>query len=127
MSPLELKRGTVFKYNGKEYTLIKVLDLSFVLAKDLKTEEVEKIPISDVEFTEDTEETKTTASKIDSEVIPDKHWEVAKRRLEVIKPLLKPDRTKKEVVEVARKNKINSATIYRWIKAYEESGGLYRL
>ncbi len=123
MSPLKLQKGIKFLYKGNVYLFLKEIDLSTVFAKNLQTEETEKIPISEIEFIEEHEEN-SHKSNIDSELIPDKHWEIAKQRLEIIKPLIKPDRNKKEVLEVARKHNKNPATLYRWIKAYEESGGL---
>ena len=124
MSPLKLKRGIVFTYKGQKYSLIRVLDLSFVSAKNIDTEEITKIPISEIEFLEESDKSNIPKPNIDSEIIPDKHWEIARERLEIIKPLLKPDRTKKEVINIAKKHNIHIATIYRWIKNYEESGGL---
>ncbi len=123
MSPLRLQKGIKFLYKGNTYLFIKELDLSTIFAKNLQTEETEKIPISEIEFLEESEENNHKPN-IDSELIPDKHWEIARQRLEVIKSLIKPDRTKKEVLETAKKHNIHTATIYRWIKAYEESGGL---
>ena len=126
MSPLKLQRGIKFVYKGEIYSLIKILDLSTIFAKNINTEETIKIPISEIDFInpdENNEENKLEAN-IDSELIPDKHWNIAKERLETIKPLIKPDRTKKEVLEIAKKHNIHPATIYRWIKNYEESGYL---
>lgn len=123
MSPLKLQKGIKFLYKGNVYLFLKEIDLSTIFAKNLQTEETEKIPISEIEFIEELEEN-SHKPNIDSELIPDKHWEIAKQRLEIIKPLIKPDRKKKEVLEVARKHNKNPATLYRWVKAYEESGGL---
>lgn len=123
MSPLKLQKGIKFLYKGNVYLFLKEIDLSTIFAKNLQTEETEKIPISEIEFIEEHEEN-SHKPNIDSELIPDKHWEIAKQRLEIIKPLIKPDRKKKEVLEVAKKHNKNPATLYRWIKAYEKSGGL---
>lgn len=124
MSPLRLQKGIKFLYKGNTYVFLKEINLSTIFAKNLQTEETENIPISEIEFLEEPEENNSNKSNIDSQLIPDKHWEIAKQRLNIIKPVIKPDRNKKEVLEIAKKHNVHPATIYRWIKAYEESGGL---
>jgi len=123
MSPFKLNKGIKFLYKGEVYTLIKVLDMSTVFAKKSDTEETVKIPISEMEFIDEIDNN-DYESKIDTEIISDKEWEIAKERFEIIKPLIKPDRTKKEIAEISEKYKIHISTIYRWINLYEKSGGL---
>ncbi len=121
MSPFMLKKGTKFLYKGQTYLMITFQDLSNVLAKNIETQEIHKIPIFEIELLEEEKENKPD---IDTEIIPDKYWEVARERFKIIEPLLKPDRTRKEVIEIAKKHNIHYSTIYRWIRDYEESGGL---
>lgn len=53
----------------------------------------------------------------------DIEWSLAIERLEIIKPLLdNPSRTENEVKEVAFKHGKGAATIYRWLKRFEETG-----
>lgn len=126
MSPINLRKGLKFLYRGQIYTFLKVTEnVSEVLAINDQTNTIDRIPIDEIEFDINTSSQNQNAKTgIDSNVVPDKHWQIAKQRLEIIKPLIKPDRTKQEVLETAREHKIHPATIYRWIKNYEESGGL---
>lgn len=121
MSPLELKRGQTVLYRGRKAVIEAVVDLSTVKVVDLETGELLTAPISDVEVPESS---LTTDTPLDPESPSSKYWEVAEKRYEIIKPLLKPDRTRKEVEERAREFNLNPATLYRWIRKFEESGGL---
>ena len=50
-----------------------------------------------------------------------KEFEISQKRFNIIEPLLKLEsRTAKDVETVATKHKIGIATLYRWIKKYEE-------
>lgn len=48
--------------------------------------------------------------------------EIAKSRLEIIKPLIGIKTSRKEIEKFAKENKVGTATIYRWLKSYKESG-----
>lgn len=54
--------------------------------------------------------------------LDDKEFEKAQKRYEIIEPLLKlSNRTEEDVIKVAKKHKKGSATLYRWLKAYEQT------
>lgn len=62
---------------------------------------------------------------IDLDSVKEKDWVEAKRRLEIIRSLVKLDkRTEKDVKQVAKKYKVGQASIYRWIKRFQNSDGL---
>lgn len=53
----------------------------------------------------------------------DKEWDVATERYNIILPLLSnPRRTREQVEDIAKKHGKGVVTIYRWIKAFEETG-----
>lgn len=56
------------------------------------------------------------------EILSEKKWELALKRFEIIKPLLDIKRDRNLVEKVAKENNIGVATIYRWMKLYEEHG-----
>ena len=56
-------------------------------------------------------------------VAKDKEWSLALERFEIIKPLLdKHARTESDVRKVASEHGKGTATLYRWIKRFEETG-----
>ena len=117
----EFKKGTVFTYQNKEYEISKQVDMEYVLAKDLVTHKDELLTISDIVNNKQS----TKLDRIDD--ISDKDWDVAKYRLEIIKPLIEQNLGKKEVIESAKKNNIHISTIYRWKEKYEATGLLQSL
>ena len=121
MPPVELKRGRIVLYKGHKAVIESIIDLSTINAINLETGELLTIPISDVEVPE-------TGLLIETPIDPEssvsKYWEIAEKRYEIIKPLLKPGRTRREVEERAREFNLSPVTLYRWIKRFEESGGL---
>lgn len=117
----EFKKGTAFTYQDREYEISKHVDMDHVLAKDLLTHKDQLFAISDIINNQPSE-------KLDRiEDIPDKDWEIAKHRLEIIKPIIEQSLGKKEVIEIAKKNGIHESTIYRWKEKYESTGLLQSL
>ncbi|MBE0513912.1 DDE-type integrase/transposase/recombinase [Sulfurimonas sp.] len=121
MEMYEFKKGTVFTYQGKEYEIDKHVDMDYILAKDLVTHKNELLAISDI--------TNNTPNKnldrIDD--IADEDWEVAKNRLEIIRPIIEQGLGKKELLAIAKQHNIHQATIYRWKEKYEATGLLQSL
>lgn len=48
-------------------------------------------------------------------------WDEAKKRLEIISPLLNKHRSKEDVDDIATVNALHPSTLYRWIKLYEDN------
>ncbi|WP_165863693.1 Mu transposase C-terminal domain-containing protein [Phorcysia thermohydrogeniphila] len=97
-----------------------MVDLSTVEVTDLETGETLIVPISQLDSISTDEK---PYHPIDPDSPDSKYLELARFRYEVIKPLLVPSRTKKQVEERAKEFNLNPATLYRWIKQFEESGG----
>lgn len=118
MAKLKLKPGNIVYRGNKKYEVRKVVSLKSVLVKDSETGKLEEVPIGHLRAKPE-EEPPLGDAAIVPEVVSEEHWEIAKRRYEIIKPLLTPERTKKQVVERASEFGINPTTIYDWIKRYE--------
>ena len=121
MAPLELKYGQTVSYRGRTVIITSVNDLSEVEVMDPDTGESFTIPVAEIESAS-RRQTKPY-HPLDPASPESEYWEIAKKRFEIIKPLLNPGRTKKQVEERAREFNLNMVTLYRWIKRYEESGG----
>ena len=115
---LSLHKGNKVSYKNEIYEILNPIDLETVLGKNLKTDDIAKLPIREL-------------SNLDAEIVQDKtplesysekDWKEAQRRFEVIKPLLTADRTKKQVVNRAEEFKESYITLYRWIKRYLSTG-----
>jgi len=117
MIKLNLGIGIVVYYQNQEVTILKQIDLNSVLIED-KNYNKQVVDIDNL-----------TSSKIKDTIehlveYSEEEWEIAKQRLEIIKPLLNVARTKNEVKKIADENSLHYSTLYRWIKEYETTGTL---
>ncbi len=115
---LRFEPGEWVVYQGENYCITRVLDLSSVLlmherSKQLCHASVNKLsplPVSS-----------ENQNKPDLTILDDK-WEEAVRRFEIIKPLLDaPERTRAVVTEHAQKHNLHTNTLYNWLKNYQET------
>lgn len=114
--------GSPVKFQGKEFVIIDIAGLDAVIAKDMISGKSERIPVALLESGITLSKHK---ARRDLLIIKDEDWVEARRRFEVIRPLLEMDinqRTTEQVKAAAKANGCNAATIYRWISTYQESG-----
>ena len=121
---LSLRKGSKVLYRNEEYEIINPIDLQHVLGINLKTSDIIKLPVNELSNPISAEAPVVNAP---IEGIRQKDWDVAKQRFEIIKPLLKADKTKKEVEERGKETGISTATIYLWIERYLKTGTLVSL
>lgn len=118
MAKLKFKPGNIVYKGNKKYEVYKVTSLKSVIVKDAESGKLEEVPIGHLSAGAEGAPTAGTPD-IRPEAVSDEHWEVARRRYEIIKPLLSPDRTKQKVIERAQEFGINPTTIYEWMNKYE--------
>jgi putative transposase len=115
MGRIKLQPNEPVRYNGDDYEIAKVVDFDQVIIRHRHTAKTLLAQIDDLQSKDLSDKTVALA------FISDEHWEIAKKRFEIIEPLLGRKRTKKEVLARAKKFDTNHVTLYTWIKAYEES------
>ena len=118
---IKIKKGEEILYHDTVYKIQRVIDIKTILAKS-EDGEVLKIPISEIMPLEDKDKTHKAFDELS-----EKEWEEAKRRFEIINPLLYPERTKKEVINRAKEFSVSTPTLYRWIRMYETTGKMSSL
>jgi len=111
MSPVELKYGEVVFYKGRKVVITSVIDLSRVEVTDTDTGESFEVSVAEIEKLP--EQPTKPLHPLDPESPESEYWDVARKRLEIIKPLLTPNRTKREVERRAKEFNLNPATLYR--------------
>lgn len=114
---LSLKPGSVVSYDNATYTILSLLDIDHILARNINTNQTQRLPIcslKSIECTQDNSEG-ILAPAIS---IPDEDWQEAMKRFQIILPLLKIKRNRKLIEEHAKKNNVSPASIYNWIKNY---------
>lgn len=124
----QIEKGELVNYNGQEYAVLKVIDLSKVLAQNIANKNTEVVDVQNLTPWAVKLDAKADKQDIDLTRIPEEEWQFARARLKIIEPLL----SKKEwgtaaVEKIALKANLGVATIYRWLRTYKNSGLLSSL
>ncbi len=110
--------GYVIIHSSIKYRITQIIDNQTVIARRFDNGISEKIHTNEITILDQKVEHENELISIS-----DSAWDEAKKKYIVIKPLLEMSRrTAKDVQEHADKVNVHSATIYRWIKAYERTG-----
>lgn len=119
----QITKGELVNYNGQEYVLLKVLDLNKVLAQNMVSKVTEVLEINDLTPWVVNLEEKTDKAEFDLTDIPEEEWQFARERLKIIQPLLSgQERGTAAAKTIADQSGYGVATIYRWVKAFRNSG-----
>lgn len=115
MSKLNLSVGSKVFYNNKEHLVVRTVDFNTLsIAPTDNKNEIINIDIKELSSSPKKE-------KVQIDAYSDEAWKEAVEKYEGIKHLVFRQRSLKEVKEAALKHDVTVMTIYRWIKAYEES------
>lgn len=114
--------GSPVKFQGKEFVILDIAGLDAVIAKDMVSGKSERLPVAQLEpgVTNGVHK-----ARKDLLAIKDDDWVEARKRFEIIRPLLEMEvgqRNAEQVKAVAKASGCNAATLYRWISAYQETG-----
>jgi putative transposase len=115
----------VVEHAGKRYTITHILDLDTVLVQEEGSKTTTRLYIKDLVPPIGRQSDNETDT--DLTAVSDEDWHEARRRFQIISPLLRTRRTKEGVDEQARAAGVHYVTIYRWIDAYEREGRLSAL
>lgn len=120
---LILEPKKIVGYAGQKYQIKHLIDVDLVVAKNCETGRTESLFVKDLQpFIEIDEKDDTLAQETELSLIPEEDWTEARRRYEIILPLLTNyRRTKADVEKRAKKYESHISTLYRWIKIYEET------
>lgn len=124
----QITKGELVNYNGQEYVLLKVIDLNKVLAQNLISKTTEVLDIKDLTPWVVNQKEETEKSEFDLADIPEVEWQFARERLKIIEPLLSRKVSGAAAAEeIAKQAGYGVATIYRWVRAFKNSGLLSAL
>lgn len=116
---LQLQPGTAVIYQSRLHRISHVLDLDEVLLTDEETNQVSHAKVGALEAVVGNTQ---TVNRPDLLLVLDKDWQEAKRRYEIIRPLLdKADRSRQDVAERGKAYGHHTNTLYDWIRRYEDS------
>jgi putative transposase len=122
---INLSIGAHVFHNDQEYVITDLLDIQNILAKDISSMKIKRLPVNELSPIKDNKVSTSENILQGSTTIPDEDWNLAIKRFEIIHPiLLTPDfnRTRKMVAERAAEFGKDASTLYRWISKYESTG-----
>ena len=113
------KPGDMIFWENKEAIILELKDLNKAIIFVQESESYELVPI--IELKPSSKEL-TSGFNTSHLSATDQQWDIAIERFDIIKPLIdKANRTKEDIDRVAKQHKKGSATIYRWLKRFEET------
>lgn len=121
-------KGELVNCNGQEYVVLKVIDLTKVMAQNIANKNTEVLEIPHLTPWVVKQSDQTENKDIDLLSIPEEEWQFARERLKIIEPLLSRKKWGSAAAEeIAKKSGYGVATIYRWVRTYKNSGLLSAL
>lgn len=112
-----IKKGTKVLFNNSVCRVESILNFREFKIK-LPDKTLQKVSIDQIDQIEG-------IGSIDLNSVQEKDWEEAKKRFQIIQPLLILEKRKeKDVIAEAKKHGVGQASIYRWLKNYEASNKL---
>lgn len=122
MDSFSLVPGNKISNKGKTYTITHLVDVDTLICRQDSTGVSVRFCIKDLDVGLGSSNGINSLNKeIELLTVADEDWQEANKRFQVIRPLLKTERTLQMVEEIAKPLGIHPATIYRWIKAYEQN------
>lgn len=117
--------GQVVRSNGRLYKITHLMSVDSVLAIDLESKESQRLHVDAIHpaSLEEEKENEKTAPNRDLALYSKEEWAEAQRRFQAIKPLLEnPIRTREDAEKIAAAYDVHAATLYKWLKLYQEAG-----
>lgn len=114
--------GQTVLSGGRRYKITHLMSIDSVLAIDLETKESTRLHVEALRPAGEEDSAEKNAHR-DLALYSEDEWAEAQRRFQAIKPLLEnPIRTREDAEKVAARHNIHAATLYKWLKLYQEAG-----
>lgn len=117
--------GLLVRSDDKNYKITHLLSVDSVLAVDLATNESTRLRVDKISLQEaaPSQAPEGPARDRDLSLYSEEEWAEAQRRFQAIKPLLEnPVRTRADAEHLAESIGIHPATLYKWLKLYQQAG-----
>lgn len=124
-NPMQMRiaKGELVNYNEQEYVVLKVVDLTQVLARCVSTKDTKLLEIRHLSPWVVRQDGADERKDIELLDVPEADWEEARRRLEAIRPMLtRQERNAGLVERISKETGYSTATLYRWLNIYSNSG-----
>jgi putative transposase len=121
---IKLEPGLFVRHGQNRYQITRIISVDSVLAVDLSTRQSERLRIDQLVFdVEGCEPASVAQPQHDLTEYSNEEWAIAQGRLAAIKPLLDGDiHTRTAVEQRAAEVGVHVATIYKWMRLFQNSG-----
>ena len=111
-SNLALKAGSEVNYGERRFTIMQVISFETVVARDVETGDLERLPVAGLQAIVSSD---PPVPPPDLAEVDDRDWAAARRRLDLIQPVLERARLPRSVMaQRARDAGVEVTTLYRW-------------
>lgn len=118
----QVEPGQVVRSGEKVFRITHLISVDSVFAVDTDTGESKRLRIDTLSTVVEPKDQQLDSGP-DLSTYSDSDWAVAQRRLGAIKPLIEnPLRTRTEAEQLAGEHGVHVATLYKWLKIYQEAG-----
>ncbi|MDE2151688.1 MAG: DDE-type integrase/transposase/recombinase [Betaproteobacteria bacterium] len=127
---IALKKGSRIVQGDREYTILNVVSLRQVIAREHASGEKVILDIADIDAPYRGNDAATAPlPEIDIGSVSEDDWEKAQMRLDLIRPILegKAGRDRESAAQIAKSAGIGTTTLYRWLNLYRDNGVLSAL
>lgn len=127
---LWIREGATITNNGREYVIVALADINVVLAKEVGSNEKVLLKIGDLGPPRKIQEAEAPQpAERHLAGVSEEAWQMAEERRRHIEPLLRNGYRRSDALadKVAAKAGVSRATIYRWLKAFQDTGLLSSL
>lgn len=121
---IKLTPGEEVCYLNKHYRIRYAIDLTNILLQSTDDGQLTVAPIKDLSPIATSDGLKNIK---DVSLYSNKEWEEAQRRFSIILPIIKEHLSTDDIKKLAKINKLNYVTLYRWISKYNETGTISSL
>lgn len=118
MERLIIDIGEKVYFKNKEAVIIRILDLDEITIQELQSNIIHTVKVSEIK-----NNTSNLKKLPDNNIstLTDKEWDEAKRRYNIIEPILSNRKDFDLIKQISIENSVHYTTIYRWLKLYDET------
>lgn len=131
MVKIEFVPGKPYLHQGHHVRLQRVLDLQFVLAEYEATGALVRLPLNELQPLPAVEPVvsgpASAGPKDDILSISEAAWAKAQQKFDILQPILAERGNQALVAQVAKAHQLSQSTLYRWLRAYEQTGSVRSL
>lgn len=123
---ITLDIGCTITVQGNTYTVLTLIDLETLVARNHESGKKQLIDIASIESVPTKSTEKSTP--IDLSQVTNDEWRTARQRYSAIEPMLNGAcYTKLDVIRLAKNGGVHASTLYRWVDLYQSTGTLVSL